>query len=203
MPLRPTEPFDVSEVCRMRAALDLRRRADVRTAALLVALCLGLRQGEIQRLTVADVIVVGGTTCLSVETLKQRSVRRRQRLVPIANVDDAALLGRYLRQEHGPSPERATMLFRTAGTRYPFKKGPITARAIDHAIKRLARRAELGRRAHAHAFRHAFATELLRGGADLRVVQELLGHRSISSTAVYLHASFERCAEAVGRLRFG
>jgi len=55
MPLRPTEPFEVSEVRRMRAALDLRRRADVRNAALLVALCLGLRQGEIQRLTVADV----------------------------------------------------------------------------------------------------------------------------------------------------
>ena len=115
MPLRPTEPFEVADVRRMKAALDLRRRADVRTAALLVALCLGLRQGEIQRLTVADVIVVGGTTCLSVETLKQRSARRRRRLVPIANVEDAALLGRYLRQEHGPSPERACLLFRTAG----------------------------------------------------------------------------------------
>jgi integrase/recombinase XerD len=203
MPLRPTEPFDVAEVRRMRAALDLRRRADVRTAALLVALCLGLRRGEIQRLTVADVILVGGKVCLSVETLKQRANRKRQRLVPLANEDDGALLRRYLRQEHGASPESAALLFRTAATRYPFKKGPITPRAIDHAIKRLARRAGLERRAHAHAFRHAFATELLRSGADLRVVQELLGHRSISSTATYLHASFERCAEAVGRLPFG
>lgn len=203
MPLRPTEPFHVADVRRMRVALDLRRRGDVRTAALLVALCLGLRRGEIQRLTVADVIVVGGKTCLSVETLKQRANRKRQRLVPVANEDDSAVLGRYLRQEHGATPERAALLFRTAATRYPFKKGPITARAIDHTIKRLARRAGVDRRAHAHAFRHAFATELLRSGADLRVVQELLGHRSISSTAVYLHAGFERCAEAVGRLPFG
>ena len=187
----------------MRAALDLRRRADVRTAALLVALCLGLRRGEIQRLTVADVIVVGGKTCLSVETLKQRANRKRQRLVPLPTGDDSALLARYMRLEHGPTLERTEFLFRTAATRYPFKKGPITARAVEHTIKRLARRAGLDRRAHAHAFRHAFATELLRSGADLRVVQELLGHRSISSTAVYLHASFEHCAEAVGRLPFG
>jgi site-specific recombinase XerD len=187
----------------MKGALDLRRRTDVRTAALLVALCLGLRRGEIQRLTVADVIVVGGKICLSVETLKQRANRKRQRLVPLANEDDGALLRRYLRQEHGVTPENTGLLFRTAATRYPFRKGPITPRAIDHAIKRLARRAGLDRRAHAHAFRHAFATELLRSGADLRVVQELLGHRSISSTAVYLHAGFDRCAAAVGRLPFG
>ena len=203
MPLRPTEPFEVSEIRRMKSALDLRRRADVRSAALLVALCLGLRRGEIQRLTVADVIMVAGTTCLSVETLKQRSVRKRQRLVPTASADDAALLVRYIRQEHGASPDPSGPLFRTAATRHPFQRGPITARAIDHAIKRVARRADLVRRSHAHAFRHAFATELLRAGADLRVVQELLGHRSISSTAVYLHAGFERCADAVGRLPFG
>ena len=203
MPLRPTEPFEVSEIRRMKSALDLRRRADVRSAALLVVLCLGLRRGEIQRLTVADVIVVAGTTCLSVETLKQRSVRKRQRLVPVTGATDAALLARYIRQEHGASPDSSSPLFRTAATRHPLRRGPITARAIDHAIKRVARRAELGRRSHAHAFRHAFATELLRAGADVRVVQELLGHRSISSTAVYLHAGFERCAEAVSRLPFG
>jgi hypothetical protein len=60
MPLRPTEPFTAAEVRCMRGALDLRRRSDVRTGALLVALCLGLRRGEVQRLTVADVIAVGG-----------------------------------------------------------------------------------------------------------------------------------------------
>jgi site-specific recombinase XerD len=203
MPLRPTEPFTAAEVRCMRGALDLRRRSDVRTGALLVALCLGLRRGEVQRLTVADVIAVGGRTCLSVVTLKQRVSRKCQRCPPLSTVEDSALLARYLRQEHGPRPDAGALLFQTAATRYPFRKGPITPRAIDHAIKRLARVAGLGRRAHAHAFRHAFATELLRGGADLRVVQELLGHRSISSTAVYLHASFERCAEAVGRLPFG
>jgi site-specific recombinase XerD len=187
----------------MRDTLDLRRKSDVRTGALLVALCLGLRRGEIQRLTIGDLLVVGTTTCLSVETLKQRSTRRKERLVPLPGDEAQSLLARYVRQEHGAEPDRAAHLFRTAATRYPFKKGPITAKAIEHAIKQLASRAGVGRRAHAHAFRHAFATELLRGGADLRVVQELLGHRSISSTAVYLHASFERCAAAVSRLPFG
>jgi len=203
MPLRPTEPFESSDIRRMMDVLDLRRRGDVRAGALLVALRLGLRRGEVQGLTVADVIVVGGTTCFSVETLKQRSARKRQRLVPVASSEDAALLAKYVAQEHGGTPEPTAPLFQTAGTRYPFRKGSITPRAIAHVVKRLATRAGLDRRAHAHAFRHTFATELLRGGADLRVVQELLGHRSIASTSVYLHASFDRCVEAVGRLSVG
>lgn len=98
---------------------------------------------EAQGLTVADVIVVGGTTCLSVETLKQRSVRKRQRLVPVASPDDSALLAKYIAQEHGAKPEPDAPLFTTGATRHPFRKGPITPRAIGHVVKRNAVRAGL------------------------------------------------------------
>lgn len=114
-----------------------------------------------------------------------------------------ALLQRYIRQEHGAEPDPETPLFQTTGQHYPFRKGPLTAKAVAYHIKRLVERARLGRRITPHSFRHGFATSLLRGGADLRTVQELMGHASISSTEKYLHSSMALKVAAVAGLRFG
>jgi site-specific recombinase XerD len=73
--------------------------------------------------------------------------------------------------------------------------GPITTRAVERLVERRAREAGIPKHVHVHQLRHSFATDLLMNGADIRSVQELLGHSNISTTQIYTHLTNKELRE--------
>ena len=111
----------------------------------------------------------------------------KERLVPIGE-EASAWLTRYLKDGRPRLLARAQSdaAFVTA------RGAPMTRQAFWYLIKKHARAAALGKPMSPHTLRHAFATHLLNHGADLRVVQMLLGHADISTTQIYTHVARER-----------
>ena len=182
------ETLTVAEVeALLEAAPDLRGRA-----LLELLYAAGLRVSEGLGLDREDLSTDGGF-------VRVIGKGDKERLVPVG---DIALdwLGRWLAEErpgllalHDVEPARGGPLF--LGDR-----GRRLARQQAFAIVRgAARRAGLPESVSPHTLRHSFATHLLEGGADLRIVQELLGHASISTTQLYTHLTGERVREVYAR----
>src|SRR5205807_1346944 len=109
---------------------------------------------------------------------------RRERMVPLV-AKAAAALQRWLERRSELRPRCDAVLVNRAG-------GRLTARSIARHLDRYALIAGVRRHVHPHALRHSFATHLLDMGADLRGIQELLGHASLSTTQRYTHVSSEQ-----------
>ena len=167
---RPAAPDDVVELAETAAAAASEPWIGARDLAILLLLYgAGLRVAEALSLR-ADVLPIGST-------LKVTGKRSKTRIVPVVPAVREAI-DEYARQ--CPYPLRgAVPLFVGA------RGGPLNPDLVRRAVAAARRRLGLPDTLTPHALRHSFATHLLAGGADLRALQELLGHASLSSTQIY------------------
>jgi integrase/recombinase XerD len=118
----------------------------------------------------------------------------RERLIPLG--DEAQ---DWIR-EFLDGPRVEILLERQTDYLFPTRRGDrMTRQAFWHIIKRYAKKAGVTKKLSPHTVRHAFATHLLNNGADLRVVQLLLGHSDVSTTQIYTHVARERMKELHSR----
>jgi integrase/recombinase XerC len=135
----------------------------------------GMRLSELAGLRPEDVDLVS-------DQVKVRGKGRKERLLPVGRPAARALRA-WLRYRGDAGN---TALFLNA------RGGALSARGVQLAMRRLFQTLARGNAVHVHSLRHSFATHLLDAGADLRAVQELLGHASLATTQVYTHTSVER-----------
>ncbi len=168
----------VEETVRLLETPDLAKPQGIRDRALLELLyAAGLRVSELENLNLEQ---------LNMETNEIRVWGKgsKERVVLIG-APAAQALNNYLADNRpvlmGKQKTNAVFLNQYGGR--------LPARRIQKILDRCARKAGIEKRVHPHILRHTFATHLLDGGADLRVVQELLGHAQLATTQVYTHVS--------------
>ncbi|OGF04037.1 MAG: hypothetical protein A2W00_11695 [Candidatus Eisenbacteria bacterium RBG_16_71_46] len=168
------------------AALDRLGDADPaarRDRALLeLAYSSGLRLSELTGLNRGDVDRAGGL-------LRVRGKGRRERIVPVGDRALRALAAYLAGEGRAASPGDAPVFLGARG-------GRLSGRTVQRAVRRRLLDVARGLRVTPHALRHSFASHLLDRGADLRAIQELLGHRSLASTQVYTHVTRSRLRKA-------
>lgn len=146
----------------------------------------GIRVSECQNLRIQDID-------FSIGTIFVRGKGRKERYVPFGSFAEIAL-ETYLQEGRNKLLQKSN-----SDTEFIFLNshgGHLTTRGIRTILNKIVERASLTVHVHPHKLRHTFATHLLNEGADLRSVQELLGHESLSSTQIYTHVTKDHLREA-------
>ena len=144
----------------------------------------GLRVSELVGLNHGDVDLTSGT-------LRVRGKGKKERMVPVGSVAAQAMKNYFAikpPRDAGDSLENSVFKNRLGGR--------LTDRSVRRMILKYTRRIALARDVSPHMLRHSFATHMLDRGADLRSVQELLGHENLSTTQIYTHVTTKRLKEA-------
>ena len=188
VPRNLPRPLDVADVEAMLGAVSGSDVAGIRNRAILETLYgAGLRISELINLDVDDVDLDEG----SVRVLGKGS---KERIVPLGKFALAAVSA-YLtrvRPMLAGSQSGAALFLNQRG-------GRLTRQGVTKILKAAADRAGVSKRVTPHSFRHSFATHLLEGGADVRVVQELLGHATLTTTQVYTLVGGQRLRDEYDR----
>lgn len=144
----------------------------------------GIRVSELVGINLNDLDFAAGTVLVRGKGNKHR--------LALFGATCAEAINTYLSKERGES---------TVPLPEPLFLGPtghrLTTRTVQNVIKRWSAAAGLPPEVSPHTLRHSFATHLLDGGADLKTVQQLLGHESLATTQIYTHISIERLRDAV------
>ena len=173
--------LDTKQVEKLLAAPDSTTFAGLRDRAILETLySTGLRVGELVGLNLRDADLGAGV----VRVMGKGS---KERLAPLGSYALAAIRAYLAERENFFAKkdfQRHVMFLNRLGTR-------ISARSVERLLEKHIAVAGLSGTITPHVLRHSFATHLLNNGADLRSVQELLGHSSLSTTQIYTHLSYE------------
>lgn len=183
------EYLPVDEMFRLLDSIKNGNILDQRNRAIFETLySCGIRVSELVGMNVFDVDYPGSV-------IRVLGKGRKERIVPIGQKALAAIrvYREQLKIECGISAEHNGPLFLNKN------KGRLTARSVARILKGLVKACGLLKPVSPHTMRHTFATHLLDAGADLRIVQELLGHKSLSTTQKYTHVSIDRLMETYDR----
>jgi integrase/recombinase XerC len=186
--LRLPEFLPVDEMMDLLRSLPAEGEAGKRDAAILELLySSGLRVGELVSLRRMDVSLPEGT-------VRVRGKGRKVRVVP-AGEKALEALSSYLAErrvtgKRGEADDWEGALFRN------LRGGALSARSVARILDRALERAGIGRHLSPHGVRHSFATHLLESGADLRAIQEMLGHASLSTTQRYARVNVSHLVRA-------
>lgn len=175
--------LSIPDVTALVEAPDVTTALGARDRAILETLySSGVRASELAGLRLRDLDLIGGT-------MRVLGKRRKERIAHLGGAAVEALRTyQRIRVELG-APNHDRLFVNARG-------GPLTTRSIQRVVEKYVRQVLPGRRTVSpHTLRHTFATHMLDGGADLRVVQELLGHENLSSTQIYTHVSIDRLKE--------
>ena len=169
--------LDVSEVEKILSLPDVSNKLGLRDKAILeLFYACGTRVSELINLKVNDLF-------LNDEVIRVLGKGSKERLIPIGS-SAIKWINEYL------TKSRPLLMKKMKSENYLFlnsRSTKLSRMGVWKIIERYVKEAEIKKDVHPHTFRHSFATHLLEGGADLRAVQEMLGHADISTTQIYTH----------------
>lgn len=178
--------LSLDEVNRMIAAIDLSSNEGHRNRAMIEMLYgSGLRVSELVNLKQSNIF-------LNEHYMLIEGKGNKQRLVPLSPVAEEWYLYWLQDRSHWPiKPEARDIAFVNRYGR------PLTRAMVFTIVKRLCAMADIQKNVSPHTLRHSFATHLLQNGADLRIIQQLLGHEDLATTEIYTHLEITDLQKAV------
>ena len=171
------DTLSVEEIDKLFAYIDVSTPEGVRNKAMLETLySCGLRVSELIQLTLSGYFPDDAF-------IRVIGKGNKERLIPIGRsaMQYISLYTEHIRSQITIKPGKEDFLFLNR------RGGPLSRVMVFYIIKSLAQQAGITKIISPHTFRHSFATHLVEGGADLRAVQEMLGHESITTTEIYTH----------------